>query len=100
MAKWGRQRFPSPDKDRCRQYEGDVLAKLGKRQIDCLRKAVRCREWARHSADPATKADYLKTAESWELLARSYGTSERLDDFLAGCRNRTKLTSRVPRREE
>jgi len=60
-----------------------MLAKLGLRQVECLQKAVRCREWARRSADPASTAAYLKAAESWELLARGYGTDERIHDFLA-----------------
>jgi hypothetical protein len=50
---------------------------------ECLEHAALCRERAEAATDPIDKEHLLGMAEGWELLARSYGFSESLSDFIA-----------------
>jgi hypothetical protein len=59
-----------------------MLAKLSPKQAECLLSAVRCRESAECAANSIDKAEYIEMAERWEFLARSYGYTARLEDFI------------------
>jgi hypothetical protein len=60
-----------------------MLQRLTAKQCECLEQAALCRERAKADTDPIDKKAFLAMAESWELLARSYGFSESLSDFIA-----------------
>jgi hypothetical protein len=60
-----------------------MLKKLTEKQAECLEAAARCRARADATSVPRAKQYYLKMAERWEMLAKSYGYSESLSDFIA-----------------
>jgi hypothetical protein len=60
-----------------------MLRQLTEKQRECLEHAALCRERAENASNPTDKKDLLQMAEGWELLARSYGYSESLNDFIA-----------------
>jgi hypothetical protein len=60
-----------------------MLQKLTEKQAECLEAAARCRARADAASDPEAKRDFLEMAEHWEMLAKSYGFTERLMDFIA-----------------
>jgi hypothetical protein len=62
---------------------GAMLHKLTEKQAVCLEVAARCRARAQNASDPTNKQDYLDMAERWEMLAKSYGLTERLKDYIA-----------------
>jgi hypothetical protein len=60
-----------------------MLKKLTAKQSECYEHAALCRARAEAVSNPIDKNDFLQMAESWELLARSYGYYESLSDFIA-----------------
>jgi hypothetical protein len=60
-----------------------MLQKLTEKQAECLEAAARCRARADAASDPRAKQDFLEVAHHWEVLARSYGFTEQLKDFIA-----------------
>jgi hypothetical protein len=67
-----------------------MLANLSPKQVECLTSAVRCRELAERAQTSLERNEYVEMAERWERLARSYGYSARLDDFIASIENKTR----------
>jgi len=65
-----------------------MLQKLTAKQTECLEHALLCREKANAAPDPGDKAGWLRMADGWELLAKSYGLSFRFDDFLRSKRRK------------
>jgi hypothetical protein len=61
---------------------------LTPKQAECLQSALRCREKSERAQNPFDRAEYLEMAERWEKLARSYGLSAQLQDFIANVRSR------------
>jgi hypothetical protein len=60
-----------------------MLHRLTAKQSECLEHAALCRARAEAASDTIDKEGFLQMAEGWEILARSYGYSERLSDFIA-----------------
>jgi hypothetical protein len=60
-----------------------MLQQLTAKQIECLEHAALCRERAKAATDPIDREHLLGMADRWEFLARSYGFSESLSDFIA-----------------
>jgi hypothetical protein len=60
-----------------------MLQRLTAKQSECLEHGALCREHAEAATDPIEKKHLLRMAEGWELLARSYGFSASLSDFIA-----------------
>jgi hypothetical protein len=60
-----------------------MLAEVSPKQAQCLLNAARCRGHAERAQSSLDKDEYLEMAERWELLARTYGFSARLKDFIA-----------------
>ena len=60
-----------------------MLNKLSEQVCECLKHAEDCARLAAAQPDGSTlKMDYLFLERNWRSLARSFQTSERLDDFI------------------
>jgi hypothetical protein len=58
-----------------------MLKNLSEEIRECYRHAGDCVRQAAVQADPKLKQDFLDLELRWLFLARSYGFTERLDDF-------------------
>ena len=59
-----------------------MLNKLSEQIRGCLEHAEDCARKAAAQTDPQLKQDFLDVERRWLLLARSYGFTEQLTDFL------------------
>jgi hypothetical protein len=53
-----------------------------------------CRDRERATTDPVDKAGWPQVAAGWDLIARSYGLSDRLTDFLQNRKPREQKSTR------
>ena len=72
-----------------------MLNQVGEKQAECLLRALEAEERATTSTDPATKADYERSAQSWRKLARSYEFQRALGRFISFNKSRQKKIATV-----
>src|SRR5579872_4101826 len=73
-----------------------MLKRLSDNIRECFERAAEAKLLADATNDPALKAEYLNAERRWLILARSYGFSERLEDFTAvNSECRRKLEERL-----
>jgi hypothetical protein len=71
-----------------RLAETAMLQSLSEEIRECLRRAEKCKRWAKTALTPSAIKDYLDMEQRWLNLARSYEFSERLSAFTKSSRGR------------